>query len=110
MSVFGGIALFVAGVAVGGGAVILHQTEVRRASAQLRRENEHLKASAWRDRLEFETYKAYGDGYYDGSKNPMTDVERFADFLERRHIDYRFPREGEEIEHVQRRSNRRGKA
>lgn len=106
MSVFGGVMLFAVGFIAGSGAVILHQTDVRRTSDQLRRENEHLKVCAWKDRLEFESYKAYGDGYYDGSKNPMTDVERFADFLDRRHIDYRIPKDGEEIEYVQRRSNR----
>ena len=105
MSVFGGIMLFAAGVAVGSGAVIMNQREVRRSSDQLRRENEHLKASAWNDRLEFEAYKAYGEGYYDGSRNPMSDVERFADFLERRKVDYRFPKEGERVE-VQRRQRR----
>lgn len=106
MSVFGGIMLFTAGVVVGSGAVIVHQRDVKRASEQLRRENEHLKSCAWTDRLEFEAYKAYGDGYYDGSRNPMTDVEKFADFLERRNIDYRFAKEGERVEQIQRRARR----
>lgn len=107
MSVFGGIMLFVGGVVTGSGAIILHQRDVRHESMQLRRENEHLKNSAWNDRLEFEAYKAYGEGYYDGSRNPMTDVERFADFLERRNVDYKFPKEDTTNDRVPRKARRR---
>lgn len=108
MGVFGGILLFSAGIVVGSSAVIVHQRDVRRASAQLRRENEHLKTCAWKDRLEFEALKAYGDGYYDGSRNPMSDVEKFADFLEARHIDYRFQKGSGNVERIQGRPRRAG--
>ena len=107
MSVIGGVMLFAAGVAVGGGAVIFNRVSVMRESEKLRRENEHLKTSAWMDRLEFEAYKAYGDGYYDGSRSPMSDVEKFADFLERRRVDYRFPKEETTHERTARKPQRR---
>lgn len=108
MSVIGGIFLFAAGVAAGSGAVVFNRICVNRESEQLRRENEHLKTSAWYDRLEFEAYKAYGDGYYDGSRSPMSDVEKFADFLERRKIDYRFPKGDERHAQGYPRKARRG--
>ena len=134
MSVFGGILLFVSGVATGSGAIILHQRDVKRESARLRRENEHLKTSAWNDRLEFETYRAYGDGYYDGrgaaleaSVRPSTvwpletdpdhredpgpggaaaDAGRIAKFPERR--IYRYPKEDAVNDGTPRKARRRG--
>lgn len=93
MSVIGGILLFTAGVAIGGGAVIFNRWSVQRESEQLRRENDHLKDAAWRDRLEYEVDRGYREGYYDGSRSPLSDVEKFADLLERRRIDYHFPKE-----------------
>jgi hypothetical protein len=89
MSVFGGIALFALGVAAGGGAIIYNQGTVKRQTAQLRRENEHLKESAWHDRLEFETQKAYSRGYRDGRMSPANDAEKFAEFVEQNNIDFR---------------------
>lgn len=94
MSVFGGIVLFTVGLAAGGGAVMFNRWCVDSKTAQLRRENEHLKSSAWKDRLEFETERAYRKGYKDGRKSPMSDVERLADTLEERNIDFRITREG----------------
>lgn len=91
MSVIGGILLFAAGVAMGGGAVIFNRWSVQRESEKYRRENDHLKDAAWRDRLEYETDRAYREGYCDGSRHPLTDVEKFADLLASRKIDYRLP-------------------
>ena len=94
MSVFGGIVLFAAGIAVGGGAVKFNRWCVESQTSQLRRENEHLRTSVWQDRLEYETDRAWRKGYREGRKSPMSDVERLADTLEKRKIDFRTVREG----------------
>lgn len=94
MSVIGGIMLFAAGIAVGGGAVKFNRWCVESQTSQLRKENEHLRTSAWKDRLEYETDRAYRNGYHEGRKSPMSDVERLADTLEERRIDFRTVREG----------------
>lgn len=94
MSVIGGVLLFAAGTAMGAGAVIFNRRSVEAQTWQLRRENEHLKQSAWKDRLEYESDKAFRRGYYEGRKNPMTDIERLADTLESRRVDFRVTREG----------------
>lgn len=92
MSVFGGIVLFTLGVAAGGGAVIFNQKCVRDQTSQLRRENEHLRESAWLDRVEFVKHKAYQRGYRDGRQSPANEVEKFAEFVEDHNIDFRAPR------------------
>lgn len=89
MSVFGGIVLFMAGVATGSGLVIANRVNVQRETAQLRRENEHLRNSAWQDKLEYETHKAYWKGYREGRLSPANDAERFAEFVEDHNIDFR---------------------
>lgn len=98
MSIIGGIMLFLAGVATGSGAVILYWHGIRKHTAGLRRENSDLKANAWRDRMEYETGKAYRRGYSAGRRNPLSDVERFADTLANRHIDFRYGKRGETVE------------
>ena len=92
MSVIGGILLYAVGVATGGGLVIANRINVHRETAQLRRENEHLKSSAWQDRLEYETNKAYTKGYREGRLSPANDAERFAELVEERNIDFRSQR------------------
>lgn len=92
MSVIGGILLFVAGITVGGSAVAYNHYSVQRVTTSLRKENEHLKESSWRDKMDFETSKAYGKGYRDGRRNPLTDVERFADTLEEGGFDFKMTR------------------
>lgn len=94
MSVIGGVLLFVAGTAMGAGAVMYNRRSVEAQTRQLRRENEHLKQSAWRDRLEYESDKAFRRGYYEGRKSPMSDVERLGDTLESRRVDFRTVKEG----------------
>lgn len=101
MSVIGGVLLFTAGVAVGGGAVIFNRRCVANETSQLRRENEHLKSSAWKDRLEYETSRAYRKGYREGQKYPLTDVEKFAETLASRHIDFRYGKRGERVEQTE---------
>lgn len=86
MSVFGGIVLFTLGVATGGGLVIGNRVAVQRETAQLRRENEHLKTSAWKDRLEYETTRAYHRGYKEGRLSPANDAEKFVQLVEDRGI------------------------
>ena len=93
MSVFGGIMLFVAGVATGGGAVVFNRHCVQKETSQLRRENEHLKQAAWNDRLEFESERAFRRGYHEGRKSPLSDVEKLADTLEQHRAQLRV-REG----------------
>ena len=93
MSVIGGILLFTAGAALGGGAVIFNRYCIRRETEPLRRENEHMRDSAWSDLVKYRSDEAYREGYYDGSRHPLSDVEKFADLLERHKIDYRFPKE-----------------
>lgn len=89
MSIFGGILLYAAGVATGSGLLITHRIYVERETAPLRRANKHLEECAWRDRLQFETDKAYAEGYKDGRKSPASAAEQFADFVEDRNIDFR---------------------
>lgn len=100
MSVFGGILLFAAGIATGSGLVIANRMNVQRETSQLRRENEHLRNSAWQDKLEYEYSKAYRKGYREGRLSPANEAERFAEFVEDRNIDFR----------GQRRRNRRDEA
>lgn len=89
MSVFGGIALFTLGVVAGGGAVAFNHKCVKDQTSQLRRENEHLKNSAWLDRIEYSKHKAYARGYRDGRLSPANDAEKFAEFIEENNIDFR---------------------
>ena len=93
MCVIGGILLFASGAVIGGGALMYNQRSVRKATERLQRENDHLRNSAWRDRLDYETARAYRQGYYEGTRNPMSDVERLADTIERKNIDFRTPRQ-----------------
>ena len=89
MSVFGGVMLFVAGVAVGAGAVSYNQYSIRRETKALRREVEDLKTASWQDAITYKQDKAYREGYEKGRRSPMSDVEQFADFLEGRNVDFR---------------------
>ncbi len=92
MSVFGGVMLFVAGVAIGAGAVSYNQYSIRRETKQLRREVEDLKTASWQDAMAYKQDKAYREGYEKGRRSPLTDVEQFADFLEEHKIDFRTQR------------------
>lgn len=95
MSVLGGIIIFVLGIAAGLGAAAGIYVLMRRALADLRKRNRYLEVSAWRDRLEFETDKAYRTGYSRGYRkgraNPMSDVERLAATIEEKRMDFRGP-------------------
>ena len=92
MSIFGGIILFVSGVAIGGSAVAYNYHSIRRATTGLHKENERLKTCAWEDKMDYVYKQAYDEGYFQGRKSPLSDVERFADTLESRHIDFRTTR------------------
>lgn len=93
MGVIGGILIFVfglgAGLAAAAGIAIL----IQRVMAQLKKENRHLKESAWKDRLEYETNRAYRVGYHrgylKGRDDPMSDVERLASTIKKHNIDFR---------------------
>ena len=95
MSVFGGILLFIVGVAAGLAAAAGIAILVQRLMSQLKKENKHLKESAWRDRLEYETDKAYHTGYSRGYRkgraDPLSDVERLAATIQEKRMDFRGP-------------------
>lgn len=95
MSVFGGILIFAFGMAAGLGLAVGICVLVKRALSDLRRRNRHLEVSAWRDRLEFETDKAFRAGYHRGYRkgrtNPITDVERLAATIQEKRMDFRGP-------------------
>ena len=93
MGVIGGILIFVIGLAAGLAAAAGIAILMQRVMYKLKRENKHLKESAWRDRLEFETSKAYRVGYHrgylKGRDDPLSDVERFAATLKKHNVDFR---------------------
>jgi len=93
MSAIGGIIIFVLGIGAGLGAAVGIVILVKRLTEPLRRANKHLETSAWNDRLEFESRKAfhagYVRGYRKGRDNPLSDVERLAATLEEHNIDFR---------------------
>lgn len=68
MSIFGGIILFVSGVAIGGSAVAYNYHSIRRATSGLHKENERLKTCAWEDKMEYVYKQAYDEGYLRGRK------------------------------------------
>jgi len=94
MSVLGGVLLYAAGVVTGAGAVLFNHWSVESRTSQLRKENEHLKTSAWEDRMEYAQDKAFRKGFNEGRKNPMSDVERFADTLSEGGYEFRMERRG----------------
>ena len=85
--------LFAAGLVTGGGAVLFNRYCVRRESEPLRRENEHMRDSAWKDLIKYKSDEAYREGYFEGSRHPLSDVEKFAELLNSHNVDYRFPKE-----------------
>ena len=95
MSVIGAILIFVIGMAAGLCAAAGIAVLIKRAVTQLRKERDYLRQSAWKDRLEFETDKAYRVGYHRGYRrgraNPLTDVERLADTIREKNMDFRGP-------------------
>lgn len=95
MSAIIGILVFVLGLAAGLGAAAGVIVLLKKATAELRRRNRRLETSAWEDRLEFETYKAYRSGYSRGYRrgraNPLSDVERLAETIREKRMDFRGP-------------------
>jgi len=93
MGVFGGILVFTIGLAGGVSASVGAAIAIKKITAPIRKENRHLRDSAWNDRLEFETRRAFHSGYVRGYRkgrdNPLSDVERLAATLEERNIDFR---------------------
>ena len=84
--------LFVSGMVVGGGAVAYNRYTVRRAVSGLRKENERLKEAAWKDTVLYKEDCAFREGYEKGRRSPLSDVEKLADTMERRGIDFRGPK------------------
>lgn len=93
MSVIGGILVFIFGLAAGLAAAAGIAILIQRITSQIKKENRHLKESAWNDRLEYETHRAYRTGYHRGYQkgrtDPINDVERLASTLKAHNIDFR---------------------
>lgn len=89
MSVLGGVALFLAGAAVGSGAVAYNKRCVSGVEKRARRECETLRNEVYNVKLEAECDRAYREGYAEGRKNPLTDVERLAQTFEKRRVSVR---------------------
>ena len=97
MGVIGGILVFAVGLAAGlvaaAGIVIL----IHRIITPIKRENRRLMDCAWKDRLDYETNRAYRvgyrRGYITGRDDPLNDVERFAATLRKHKVDFRTGRE-----------------
>lgn len=93
MGAFGGILIFTIGVAGGVSASVGVAIVIKRIMAPIRKENRHLRDSAWMDRIEFESRRAFHNGYMRGYRkgrdNPLSDVERLAATLEEHKVDFR---------------------
>lgn len=91
-SAIGGVLLFVAGLAVGGGVVLYGCHTTDKALEAYRRENERLKESAWQDRLTYECDRAWDEGYQKGRKHPIHAIEELANTLEQHGSNVKFNR------------------
>lgn len=89
MSVIGGVALFAAGLMVGGSAVWYNNNCVRKVEDWAGREMDGLKDRVTSERFEKECDRAYRRGFRDGRRAPQTDAERFAETFEGRRVEFR---------------------
>lgn len=93
MNVIGGILLFVAGLIVGGGAVVYNHASIQKATEALKQENDDLREQLWQRNSDSRAKKAYTDGYDRGRRNPITAVEELADTLEKHNSTIRVRKE-----------------
>lgn len=78
MSVVGGVALFTAGVLLGGAAVAWNMTSVRDVQKKALKERDDLRKELFETKMQSECDRAWQDGYVEGRRNPEADWETFA--------------------------------
>lgn len=89
MSVTGGVALLLAGIAVGGALVTYNRRCVQRVEERARRERDQLRTELYDVKFRAECDRAYREGYAEGRKNPLSDIERLAQTFEGRNVSVR---------------------
>lgn len=89
MSVFGGVALFTAGVVIGGSVVAYHSNSIRKIEDKANAEREGLQHRIYEARYEVECDRAYRKGYCDGQRSPLSDAEKLVDTFKGRRVDIR---------------------
>lgn len=94
MTVFGGIMLFAAGIAVGGSAVAYHKGCVRVVEHRAAREKDALRREVYDVKFRSECDRAYRKGYSDGRADPLSDAEKLARTFRGRNVDIRTGKEG----------------
>lgn len=76
MTVIGGIALFIAGAAVGGGAITCNHACVRKAERRAQKECSQLRVELGKMRTTERNSESYWNGYADGRKDCKADLEQ----------------------------------
>lgn len=94
MSVIGGVALFCTGVIVGGSAVAYNKACVSRAEQRTEKERDGLRKEVYEVKFRSECDRAYREGYAEGRKNPLSDIERLAQTFDGRKVQVRTNRKG----------------
>ncbi len=89
MSVIGGVLLFAAGAAIGGGAVAYHKGCVRVVEHRAAREKDALRREVYDVKFRSECDRAYRKGYSDGRADPLSDAEKLARTFSGRKVDVR---------------------
>ena len=93
MSVIGGVALFAAGVLLGGTAVAWNMTSVREVQKRALKERDSLRRELFETKMLSECDRAWRDGYVEGRKNPEADWAAFARSFGGRKVELRGPKE-----------------
>lgn len=94
MTVFGGVMLFAAGVAVGGGAASYHQGCIRTVEKRAAAEKEALRSEVYEVKFRTECDRAYREGYVSGRGDPLSDAEKLARTFRGRSVDIRTKKGG----------------
>lgn len=89
MSVMGGVLLFSAGLLVGGGAVSYNRACVQRAERRGAKERDGLRREVYDVKFRAECDRAWREGYAEGRKNPLSEIERLAQTFEGRKVQVR---------------------
>lgn len=94
MTTLGAIAIYMAGVITGGTLVCYNQWCIRRATGNLKRENDRLRDKV-RDREAQSAYqRGYDNALSDRKERPKTSAERFAECYEDMRIQFKEPKKG----------------
>lgn len=78
-----------AGLMVGGGAVAYNKACVRKAEQKSETERDGLRREVYDVKFHAECDRAYREGYAEGRKNPLSDIERLAQTFEGRNVKMR---------------------